>query len=70
MIIVLFSLRQLYDPPLDNSSIGHADDYCPGIDVHHSSGVFNKVFYLLSTMEIVEHWDIFAAFSLFLEANR
>ena len=39
------------DSPMDHHSIGHASDYCPGIDVHHSSGVFNKAFFLLSTTE-------------------
>ena len=41
--------RYMADPPLDGKSIGTAADFCPGMDVHHSSGVFNKAFYLLAT---------------------
>lgn len=38
--------RYMYNPPLDGASIGNAVNYYPGIDVHHSSGVYNKAFYL------------------------
>ena len=55
------------DPTKDEHSIGNAEDYCPGIDVHLSSGVFNKAFYLLTT---TEGWDIWTAFDVFLTANR
>ena len=57
----------MIDPTEDGRSIGHADDYCPGIDVHHSSGVFNKAFYLLAT---TEDWDVWMAFDVFVTANR
>ena len=59
--------RYFEDPSLDNRSIGNATDYCPGIDVHHSSGVFNRAFYLLAN---TEGWDIYSAFLTFVEANR
>ena len=55
------------DPPLDGHSIGHTEDYCPGINVHLSSGVFNKAFYLLTN---TEGWNIWKAFDVFLTANR
>ena len=55
------------DPTLDQSSIGHASDYCPGMDVHHTSGVFNKAFYLLAS---TEGWTTEQAFDVFLTANR
>ncbi len=61
------ALRYMYDPPLDGSSIGHADDYYNGIDVHNSSGVFNKAFYILAT---TEGWDVRMAFDCFVGANQ
>jgi Zn-dependent metalloprotease len=48
------ALRYMHDPPLDGSSIDHASDYYTGLDVHYSSGVYNKAFYLLST---TDGWD-------------
>ena len=65
-ITALF-FRYFEDPFRDNRSIGNAADYCPGIDVHHSSGVFNMAFYLLAN---TEGWDIYSAFLTFVEANR
>ena len=38
------ALRYMCDPPQDGASIGHASDYTSGMDVHYSSGVFNKAF--------------------------
>jgi vibriolysin len=38
------ALRYLFDPPLDGRSIDHVDDYYEGMDVHYSSGIFNKAF--------------------------
>ena len=55
------------DPPKDRRSIGHAKDYYRGIDVHHSSGVYNKAFYLLATKK---GWDTRSAFDVFVQANR
>src|SRR3546814_574538 len=43
------ALRYMADPPQDGRSIGHADDYTSGMDVHYSSGVYNKAFYLLAS---------------------
>ena len=60
------ALRYMYDPPLDGASIDHADDYYTGMDVHYSSGIFNKAFYLLST---TAGWDIRMAFDCFVGAN-
>src|SRR3546814_1361505 len=36
------ALRYMADPPQDGRSIGHADDYTSGMDVHYSSGVYNR----------------------------
>lgn len=38
------ALRYMCDPTLDGASIGHASNYTNGMDVHYSSGLFNKAF--------------------------
>ncbi|MBT1444077.1 M4 family metallopeptidase [Shewanella sp. JM162201] len=61
------ALRYMADPTLDGISIGHINDYVDGIDVHHSSGIFNKAFYTLAT---TPGWDTRKAFELFVIANQ
>jgi PKD repeat protein/Zn-dependent metalloprotease len=61
------ALRYLYDPPLDGISIDHVDDYYEGMDVHYSSGIFNKAFYLIATSP---GWDTHMAFDIFVKANQ
>lgn len=61
------ALRYFIHPSLDGQSIDHANDYYEGLDVHYSSGVFNRAFYLLSTHP---EWDVKKAFEIFLVANR
>ncbi|WP_158657782.1 M4 family metallopeptidase [Agarilytica rhodophyticola] len=61
------SLRYFEDPTLDGRSIGHADDFTAGMDVHFSSGVFNRAFYLLANMD---GWDVKKAFTVFARANQ
>jgi Zn-dependent metalloprotease len=60
------ALRYLYDPPLDGQSIDHVDDYYSGMDVHYSSGIFNKVFYLLA---VSPGWNARMSFDIFTKAN-
>ena len=60
------ALRYMDDPAQDGRSIGHAREYREGMDVHHSSGVFNRVFYLLSKEA---GWGPQLTFGLFLRAN-
>ncbi|CEK10039.1 M4 family metallopeptidase [Legionella hackeliae] len=59
-------LRYMNNPPLDGDSIDDARDYYSGLDVHHSSGVFNKAFYLLS---VTSGWSVDKAFRVMLDAN-
>ncbi|TKB51435.1 peptidase M4 family protein [Ferrimonas sediminicola] len=61
------ALRYMADPTLDGRSIGHASDYVSGMDVHYSSGVYNRAFYLLASRQ---GWDVRQAFILFAHANR
>lgn len=60
-------MRNMKNPPADGYSIDHVNGYYAGIDVHHSSGVFNRAFYLLATSS---GWDTKKAFEVFLIANR
>ncbi len=61
------ALRYFEDPTLDGVSIGHADNYYNGIDVHYSSGVFNRAFYLLANKA---NWNTQLAFNVMYDANR
>lgn len=61
------ALRYFQDPTRDGESIDNAKDYNDSLDVHYSSGVFNKAFYNLAT---TTGWDIKKAFEVFLTANR
>jgi vibriolysin len=60
------ALRYMANPPQDGISIGHASNYTPGMDVHYSSGVYNKAFYLLAT---TAGWNTQRAFQVFARAN-
>lgn len=60
-------LRYMDNPPKDGKSIGHQSDYYSGMDVHHSSGVFNKAFYALAT---TAGWDVKKAFLVYAKANQ
>jgi Zn-dependent metalloprotease len=61
------ALRNLCNPTSDGFSIDNAKDYHDGIDVHHSSGVFNKAFCLLAKSP---GWNARKAFHVFLVANQ
>ncbi len=61
------ALRYMDDPTKDGRSIGHASNYTSGMDVHHSSGVFNKAFYLLANKS---GWNTRKAFEIFTIANQ
>lgn len=59
-------LRYMNTPTLNGRSIDNAANYVPGMDVHRSSGVFDKAFYLLS---IKPTWGVDKAYAVMLEAN-
>ncbi|WP_235935100.1 M4 family metallopeptidase [Undibacterium crateris] len=61
------ALRYMYNPPLDGRSIDNASKYTSTLDVHYSSGVYNKAFYLLAT---TAGWDTKKAFQVMADANR
>lgn len=61
------ALRYFDDPTKDGKSIGSAKNYTSGMDVHYSSGVFNKAFYTLAKKP---GWNTKKAFDLFVKANQ
>ena len=61
------ALRYMNNPPLDGSSIDNAANFTSSMDVHYSSGVYNKAFYLLATKA---GWNTQKAFQVFARANR
>jgi Zn-dependent metalloprotease len=61
------ALRYMNNPPQDGSSIDNAADYNSSMDVHYSSGVYNKAFYLLAT---TSGWNTQSAFLVFTRANQ
>jgi Zn-dependent metalloprotease len=61
------ALRYMYNPPLDGGSIDNASKFTSSMDVHYSSGVFNKAFYLLAT---TAGWNTRKAFEVMADANR
>ena len=61
------ALRYMCEPEKDGKSIGHANDYKRGMDVHHSSGVYNRAFCLLSKKA---DWGVRRAFEIFVIANQ
>ena len=60
------ALRYMDNPPLDGSSIDNAANFTSSMDVHYSSGVYNKAFYLLATKA---GWNTQKAFQVFARAN-
>ena len=60
------ALRYMCNPPQDGGSIDNAADYTSGLDVHYSSGVYNKAFCLLAK---TTGWGTPTAFKAFARAN-
>jgi len=61
------ALRYMGNPPQDGASIDNAANYSDGIDVHYSSGVYNKAYY---TLAHTAGWDAKSAFQVFARANQ
>ncbi|MES2048006.1 MAG: M4 family metallopeptidase [Pseudomonadota bacterium] len=61
------ALRYMYNPPLDGGSIDNASKFTSTMDVHYTSGVYNKAFYLLATKA---GWSTKMAFQVMADANR
>jgi Zn-dependent metalloprotease len=60
------ALRYMCNPTQDGGSIDNASQYTSGLDVHYSSGVYNKAF---CTLAKTAGWDTPKAFKVFARAN-
>ena len=61
------ALRYMCNPTQDGGSIDNAANYYNGLDVHYSSGVYNKAFCVLAK---TSGWDVKKAFQAFALANK
>jgi Zn-dependent metalloprotease len=61
------ALRYMCNPPQDGGSIDNAANYTSSLDVHYSSGVYNKSFCLLAKSS---GWDVKKAFQVYALANK
>jgi pseudolysin/vibriolysin len=61
------AMRYMANPEQDGISIGNASKYTSSMDVHHTSGVFNKAFYTLANRS---GWTVRKAFEVMADANR
>ena len=60
------ALRYMCNPTQDGASIDNAANYTSGLDVHYSSGVYNKAFCLLAK---TAGWSTQKAFQVMARAN-
>lgn len=61
------ALRYMCTPTLDGLSIDNANNYTASMNVHYSSGVYNKAF---CTLAQTPGWGVVKAFKVFARANR
>ena len=61
------ALRYMCNPPQDGGSIDNAANYTSTMDVHYTSGVYNKSFCLLAK---TSGWDVKKAFQVYALANK
>ncbi|CAM3905578.1 Neutral protease precursor [Vibrio aerogenes CECT 7868] len=61
------AMRYFDQPSRDGYSIDNASDYYQGLDVHYSSGVYNRAYYLLSNRS---GWNPQKGFQAFAVANQ
>lgn len=60
------AFRYMDKPSQDGFSIDNAKDFTQDLDVHYSSGIYNRFFYLLAN---TEGWNVRKAFNVMLTAN-
>ncbi len=61
------ALRYMCNPTQDGGSIDNAADYTSSMDVHYTSGVYNKAF---CTLAKTAGWNTKMAFQVFATANK
>lgn len=60
------AIRYMDKPSRDGQSIDSADQYVKDLNVHYSSGVFNRLFYLMAQQS---GWGVRKAFDVMVKAN-
>lgn len=60
------ALRYMDDPTKDGHSIDNIRNYNDSLNVHYTSGIFNKMFYLIATSS---GWNTRKAFDVMVKAN-
>ena len=65
-LLGMAALRDMCTPSNDGASIDNAADYRDGLDVHYSSGVYNRAF---CTLAKAGGWNARKAFEVFHDAN-
>ncbi len=60
------ALRYMDSPSKDGASLDSTDGYYNGMDVHYSSGVYNRLFYLIASSP---EWTTRKAFDVMVKAN-
>lgn len=64
------ALRYFENPRLDNYSINHTTQFVDTLDVHSSSGIFNRASYLMANLPGPDNWNTQKVFEVFAEANQ
>jgi pseudolysin/vibriolysin len=65
-LLGMAAMRDMCTPSNDGLSIDSARDYSDALDVHYSSGVYNRAFCLLAR---TSGWNTRKAFEVFHDAN-
>ena len=65
-LLGMTSLRDMCTPSRDGASIDNASQYNDGLDVHYTSGVYNRAF---CTLAKTAGWNTRMAFEVFHDAN-
>jgi pseudolysin/vibriolysin len=65
-LLGMAAMRDMCTPSNDGASIDSARDYSDALDVHYSSGVYNRAFCLLAR---TSGWNTRKAFEVFHDAN-
>lgn len=65
-LLGMAALRDMCTPSNDGASIDNADQYTSSLDVHYSSGVYNRAF---CTLAMTTGWNTRKAFEVFHDAN-
>jgi Zn-dependent metalloprotease len=64
------ALRYFENPPLDDYSITHLTRFSDSLDVHSSSGIFNRASYVIANLSGPDNWNTQKVFEIYAAANE